>query len=168
MFSADTQVDIFLRAIYLAPLALLWVMLNVRIVGLRSFSKMTAFDFVVTVAVGSLLAGAVTVEKWPAFIQSIGAISMLLASQFAIAKIRFAFPRAVGMATNDPVWLMKDGAFIDENLKTTRVTRADVYGKLREANALKLSEVSAVILESTGDISVLHGGDPDRILLPDQ
>lgn len=168
MFSPDMHLDIFFRSIYLAPIALLWVMLNVRIIGLRSFSKMTAFDFVVTVAIGSLLAGAVTVDKWPAFFQSVGGISMLLVSQFAIAKIRIAFPRAVGMATNDPVWLMKDGEFIEKNLDMTRVTRADVYGKLREANALKLSEVNAVILESTGDISVLYGGRADREILPDQ
>ncbi|MEH6701625.1 DUF421 domain-containing protein [Parasphingorhabdus sp.] len=166
MFSADMQVDIFLRSLFLAPLALLWVMLNVRIVGLRSFSKMTAFDFVVTVATGSLLAGAVTVENWSAFIQNIGGITMLLASQFAIAKMRIADLRIVDMATNDPVWLMKDGKFIDDNLKTTRVTRDDVYAKLREANALQLSEVRAVILETTGDISVLHGITPDRELLP--
>lgn len=166
MFSADMQVDIFLRSLFLAPLALLWVMLNVRIVGLRSFSKMTAFDFVVTVATGSLLAGAVTVENWSAFIQNIGGITMLLASQFAIAKMRITDLRIVDMATNDPVWLMKDGKFIDDNLKTTRVTRDDVYAKLREANALQLSEVRAVILETTGDISVLHGITPDRELLP--
>lgn len=30
-------------------------------------------------------------------------------------------------------------------------------GKLREANVLDLSQVRAVILETTGDVSVLHG-----------
>ena len=126
MFSDDMQVDIALRIIILAPIALLWVMLTVKIVGLRSFSKMTAFDFVVTVATGSLLAGAVTVEMWPAFIQNIGSITMLLASQFAIAKLRKAKPHIVEAATNDPVWLMKDGVFLDKNLEVTRVTRDDI------------------------------------------
>ncbi|MEH6758678.1 MAG: YetF domain-containing protein [Parasphingorhabdus sp.] len=166
MFSEDVERDLLLRVVCLAPIALLWVVVNVRVVGLRSFSKMTAFDFVVTVAIGSLLAAAVTVQKWPDFIQSIGSISILLASQFIIARVRIAFPQAFGMVTNDPVILMKDGVFIDGNLRATRVTRADVYGKLREANALKLSEVNAVILETTGDISVLHGGDPDSAILP--
>lgn len=166
MFSDDMQVDIALRIIILAPIALLWVMLTVKIVGLRSFSKMTAFDFVVTVATGSLLAGAVTVETWPAFIQNIGSITMLLASQFAIAKLRKAKPHIVEAATNDPVWLMKDGVFLDKNLEVTRVTRDDIYAKLREANALRLSEVRAVILEATGDISVLHGNKPDDEILP--
>jgi uncharacterized membrane protein YcaP (DUF421 family) len=62
--------------------------------------------------------------------------------------------------------LMKDGVFLDENLEVTRVTRDDIYAKLREANALRLSEVRAVILEATGDISVLHGNKPDDEILP--
>ena len=46
------------RGVVLAAGALFWVLVLVRIVGLRSFSKMTAFDFVATVAIGSLLASA--------------------------------------------------------------------------------------------------------------
>ena len=48
--------DALLRGALLGPLALLWVLCLSRIVGLRSFTKMTAFDFVATVATGSLLA----------------------------------------------------------------------------------------------------------------
>lgn len=36
----------------------------------------------------------------------------------------------------------------------------DVYAKLREANVLSLDQVRCVVLETTGDISVMHG-DPD-------
>ena len=32
-----------------------------------------------------------------------------------------------------------------------------MIAKLREANVLDISEVRAVVLETTGDISVLHG-----------
>ena len=48
---------------------------------------------------------------------------------------------------------------LDDVLLRTRVTRDDILGKLREANVIDLSEVYAVVLESTGDISVLHGKD---------
>ncbi|MEW4467478.1 YetF domain-containing protein [Parasphingorhabdus sp. JC815] len=167
MFSGDAQIDLFLRILLLGPVALLWVVLNVRLIGLRSFSKMAAFDFVVTIATGSLLANAVTVEKWTSFIQSIGAISALLGSQYLVAKMRIHFPQLFRWLANEPVVLMKNGQFLDENLKITRVTRSDVYGKLREANALNLSKVHAVVLETTGDISVLHGDKADQAILPE-
>lgn len=33
----------------------------------------------------------------------------------------------------------------------------DLLAKLREANIVQLSEVKAIILETTGDVSVIHG-----------
>ena len=54
---------------------------------------------------------------------------------------------------------------LDDALAASRVTRADVHAKLREANALDLSRVRAVVLETTGDISVLHGDAIDPVLL---
>ena len=50
MFVNDPLVDLFLRAILLTGIAMFWVVLLVRVNGLRSFSKMTNFDFVMTVA----------------------------------------------------------------------------------------------------------------------
>lgn len=46
---------------------------------------------------------------------------------------------------------------LHENLKKARLTENDVLAKLREANVLQFSDVRAVILEATGDVSVLHG-----------
>jgi uncharacterized membrane protein YcaP (DUF421 family) len=36
------------------------------------------------------------------------------------------------------------------------VTEDELRGKLREANVIQMSEVRAVILESKGDVSVIH------------
>lgn len=49
---------------------------------------------------------------------------------------------------------------LHENLRRARVPETDLIAKLREANVLNLDQVRAVVLETTGDISVLHGG-PD-------
>jgi uncharacterized membrane protein YcaP (DUF421 family) len=38
-----------------------------------------------------------------------------------------------------------------------------LIAKLWEANVLQLSEVHAAVLETTGDISVLHGREINRI-----
>ncbi len=59
--------------------------------------------------------------------------------------------------------LMVDGRMVEENLAQTRVTPSDVRSKLREANVLDPSEVKAVVLETTGDISVLHGDPASRL-----
>ena len=50
MFADDPTLNSLLAGAVLAALALVWVVLLVRVVGLRSFSKMTSFDFVMTIA----------------------------------------------------------------------------------------------------------------------
>ena len=161
MFGLAPWLDTLVRGVALSAVALLWVMVLVRIVGLRTFSKMTAFDFIVTLSTGSLMASASSSTEWTGFVQTIVAMAALLFLQYAIARRRkdSAIFRAV--IENNAVMLMREGAFIEEALKRTRVSRADVMTKLRGANALHLSKVRAVVLETTGDISVLYGDAVD-------
>ena len=57
MFLDNTIIDLLLRGAVLAMFALFFVVFQIRIVGLRSLSKMTNFDFIMTIALGSLVAG---------------------------------------------------------------------------------------------------------------
>lgn len=50
-----------------------------------------------------------------------------------------------------------------DNLKKAKVTESDLQGKLREANVIRISEIKAVVFESTGDISVLHSSGDEEI-----
>ncbi len=145
------------RGIALTTIALLWVVALVRLVGLRSFSKMTAFDFVATIATGSLLAAAAAAESWTTFTQILLAMATLLSVQWALARARVASDRMRHLLGNTPVLLMLDGIFCEAAMRRTRVAREDVFAKIRAANALSLASVRAVVLENTGDISVLHG-----------
>lgn len=158
MFFETEPFDTLARALALSTVALCWVIFVVRLVGLRSFSKMTAFDFVVTVSVGSLLAGASQATSWTSFSQACLAISVLLGVQYVIARLRQSVDPFETWVQNCPVLLMRDGVILGEALTVTRVAEDDLMAKLREANVHDLAEVHAVVLETTGDISVLHGG----------
>lgn len=144
-----------------AAVMLFGVILYVRIVGLRSFSKMSAFDFAVTVAMGSLLA-AIAISG-SSLVDGLVAAGTLLGVQLLIALGRSRLGLAA-LVDNDPMVLMIGPEFLDDNLKKTRVTRDDIRAKLREANVRNYDEVRYVVLESTGDVSVVHGGG---VLEPD-
>lgn len=126
----------------------------VRLAGLRSFSKMSSFDFAVTVALGSLLAAVAL--SGSSLVEGLLAAGSLIGVQavLAVGRSRGNLSRAVD---NQPVLLMADGEMLDDNLRRCRITTADVRAKLREANVLSYNDVRAVVLETTGDISVLHG-----------
>ncbi len=165
MFFEETWLDILARVVVLSAIGIVWVTLVIRLVGLRSLSKMTNFDFVVTVASGSLLAGSVQATEWTAFAQALGALAALFGLQYLIAQLRQQSEAFEDAIQNGPIFLMWDGKFIENALDISRVAKDDVIAKLREANVLDMGQVRAVVLETTGDISVLHGGHLDDDLV---
>ena len=165
MFFSAEPLDTIVRALVLSTLAVCWVVFVVRAVGLRAFSKMTSVDFVVTVANGSLLAGASQATSWSAFLQAIAAMATLLGVQYISARLRKTSDRFEAIVQNSPVLLMRDGEILHPALQATRVSEDNLIAKLREANVLNVSDVRAVVLETTGDISVLHGPNLQERLL---
>jgi uncharacterized membrane protein YcaP (DUF421 family) len=49
------------------------------------------------------------------------------------------------------------------NLKHGRIEKSQLIAKLREANVIDFNQVKAVVLESTGDISVLHAASDSKL-----
>lgn len=144
---------------------LVGIITYVRVIGLRSFSKMSSFDFAITVAMGSLLA-AVSLSN-SSLADGVVAVGSLLGVQalIAVGRSRLGLSRLVD---NRPLLLMVGAGMIEENLRRARVTADDVRAKLREANVLSYDQVRYVVLETTGDVSVVHGdGDLEPDILSD-
>lgn len=136
---------------------LLAVVIYTRLIGLRTFSKMSSFDFAVTVAIGSVMASvSLTGSSLLAGVLAVGA---LLGVQYLVAQLRKRGPFS-SVVDNAPIVLMAGSQFLHDNLRRTRVTEDDVRAKLREANAYNYDMILGVILETTGDISVIHGDHP--------
>ena len=146
--------DKFFAIVLSTLLIFVAVILLTRISGKRSFSKMSSFDFASTIAIGSIIASGILLKDvTPAIaIISLSAIFLL---QTAIAYLRrFSFIHK--MIDNQPLLLMDGAEILHKNLKKARVTEDDLRSKLRAANVVHLNQVKAVVLESTGDVSVLH------------
>lgn len=128
---------------------------------------MSSFDFAMTIATGSVVATTI-ISKSPTVAQGLAALASIFALQFLVALARRKSDTFASVVDNEPVLLMKDGEVMEPALEESRVTRSDLWEKLREANCMKTDQVRAVVLESTGDISVLHSSDDvsidDRLL----
>lgn len=145
------------------------IIIITRIFGLRTFAKMSSFDFASTIAVGSILA-SIIINKNQSILKGILALLCIIGFQTLFSFLVRRNDWFKYLFTNKPQMLMKDGVIFYENLKSCNIGVSDLMGKLREANVHKLSEVQAVVFESTGDISVLHSSDlndVDSILLRD-
>jgi len=138
------------------------VIVLTRISGKRSFSKMSSFDFAATIAIGSIIASAI-LSKSITLSHGILGMACIFGLQSAIAWLR-RIKKFRNVIDNDPLLLMEGETILYDNLKKAHVTEGDLRAKLREANVLNLSQVRAVVFESTGDIAVLHTSDPDQKL----
>ena len=131
------------------------VILFARLQGLRSFSKMSSFDFPLTVAFGSIIGGAMLA---PGTDWRVGAfaIALIFLVQWVIAVGRLKSRRIETVFDNPPVLLMEGDRILPEGLARAQITESDLWAKLREANVLGPQQIRAVVMEATGDISVLH------------
>ncbi len=154
-----------LRALALTAGAVAWTLFLARLVGLRAFSKATAFDFAATIATGSLIAQAGTRSDWGPYAQAMAAIGAVFLIQYLLARGRMASSSFAQLIGNRPVLLMRDGQFLEQAMRETRVTEATLLEKIRASNVGSVSEVRALVLETTGDLSVMTSKDFDPRLL---
>lgn len=136
---------------------LLGIVAYVRIAGLRSFSKMSAFDFAVTVAMGSLL--ATVAMSGSSLLDGFTAAGALLGAQVVVALLRSRLGLG-SLVDNEPLLLMVGPRMLEDNLRRARVTPGDLRAKLREANVRSYEQVRCVVFETTGDVNVVHGDGP--------
>lgn len=148
----DTLINIIATAFALYATLLLFV----KLLGLRSFAEMAAPDLAVTVAIGTVISSTLLPSN-PTFVDGVTVLAVLFIIQFAVSRVRLKSKSIKSVMENSPVLVMDSNGIIEKNLQKTFLTKEDLMAKLREANAYDLSKVKAVVFETTGDISVLHG-----------
>ncbi len=139
------------------------IIMYTRLSGLRTFGKLSSFDFAITIAIGSIIA-TVILSDTTTLVQGMVALGALIGLQFIISKFRRWWYPVEKAVSNTPLLLMIDGRILEKNLEQVSLSENTLISKLREANVFDLSEVRAVVMETTGDISVLHTADQKQKL----
>ncbi|CAN5840395.1 DUF421 domain-containing protein [soil metagenome] len=154
-----------LRILTIGPLAFVTLVLVLRASGKRTLSKMNAFDFVVTIALGSLFA-TVVINQDVTLAEGAVAFAVLVAAQFAITFISVRSDRFERFLKAEPTLLYRNGEMLGKSLRRMRVTEREVETIVRRRGLPNLDTVSAVILEADGSLSVIEASD-DIELYPD-
>ncbi len=136
-----------------------------RLSGKRTLSKWNAFDFVVTIALGSILATTLVSTK-TSFFQGMLAFSVLIFFQYIITWIAVRSPVVQKFIKAEPTLLLYQGKLQYSVLKQERVNEAEVFAALRSQGVASTETVEAVILETDGSFSVIKqvGNDPHSTL----
>ena len=151
-----------LQILITAPIMYLYVIFWVRVIGIRSTSQMNSFDWIVTVAVGSVFASTI-VFKQTMLIEGMVAIFVLLGLQYVLTYTVRRSQKVRNILKATPQLLFFDGKFLEENMRNERIVRSEVYAVIREAGYKSTDDVYAIVLETNAKMSVIPNENNDQL-----
>lgn len=134
------------------------IVLMLRMVGQQALAKMSGFDLVFTVTLGSVVANVAVTRAIP-LIDAIVAIDAILLLQETTRWLQSRNLRVHHLVRQPPALLLWDGKMLEQKLRDTRVSADEVRAAIRCAGLSSLSEVRAVLLENNGEFSVIPKSD---------
>lgn len=144
-----------IRTICLTTLGYAAMVLILRISGKRTLSKMNAFDFIVTIALGSCLA-TVALNKNVPLADGVTAILLFISFQFLLTWLSVRIKTIKKLITSSPSLLFYKGEFLYPAMKKERITVEEIYSNAWQKGMASLDEVDMIILETTGDITFIE------------
>jgi uncharacterized membrane protein YcaP (DUF421 family) len=146
------------RTIVVGILAYVALVILLRLSGKRTLSKMSAFDLVVTVALGSTLA-TVLLSKDVALAEGVTAFMVLIALQLTLTWASVRSSAVARLIKSEPTLLLHRGSFLREAMRRERVLEEEILAALRSDGIASVDRVEAVVLETDGSFSVTAGAE---------
>lgn len=143
-----------IRILIVGVLAYAAIIFWLRVSGKRTLSKWNAFDFIVTIALGSTLA-TVIMSKDVAFFEGVFALGLLVGLQFIITFLAVRFDWLKKLVNSEPALLFDKGEFLRDRLRGERVTESEIRMAIRAEGVAAVEEIEAVVLETDGSFSVI-------------
>lgn len=143
-----------LRTTVITVLAYSALIILLRISGKRTLSSMNAFDFIVTIALGSSLA-TVALNKDVALTDGVLVFLLFIGLQYGITWWSVRNKSIKRKITNHPTLLIYDGKKIDSAIKKERITDEELFLAARKKGVLDLKEIDFAVLETTGSLTII-------------
>ncbi len=143
-----------IRTFVITILAYICLIFFLRLSGKRTLSKMNAFDFIVTVALGSCLA-TVSLNKNVTLTDGALVFLILIFLQFLITTLSTRFKAVKYIITNKPTLIAYKGEILYDVMKRERITKDELFAAARSNGVTQLEDLAVVVLETTGDITVI-------------
>lgn len=141
-------------------------MILVKLFGSRVLTSMSASDAVIIIMFGAV-SGRVIVGNPPTLAAGVVGLATLMALEAAFGTVR----RYVGWSRfidRRPVLLMYKGRKHVENMQFAHISNSDIISAIRKAGLGRFQDVQAMVLEPTGQISIVKSGQPlDNTILAD-
>lgn len=136
-----------------AVLAYFVLFLFIRISGKRTLAKLTAFDFVVTVTLGSTLSSIILAKVTVA--EGSVALAIIIALQYLLAWTARESKTLEKVINSKPTMVFYRGTFLEDAMQKEVLTHEEIYAEIRKYRMLDIDEVEAVVMELNGELTVI-------------
>ncbi|WP_371380194.1 YetF domain-containing protein [Sporomusa aerivorans] len=135
-------------------LMLLSLLLIARILGRRTLSELTFYDFVIGLFIGNIGSSVITDEEFGIrnglIVLTVATLWILAISMLALKSVP-----ARKLIEAEPLTVLRRGKILENNLKKRYYNVNDLLEMLREQGIFDPNEVEMALIESDGHLSVL-------------
>lgn len=136
-----------------AVLAYFTLFLFIRIAGKRTLAKLTAFDFVVTVTLGSTLSSMILNKV--TLVEGAVALVVIISLQYFLAWTARESKTLEKVINSSPTMVFYRGKFLKEAMAKEVLTEEEIYSEFRKYRMLDVDQVEAVVMELNGELTVI-------------
>jgi uncharacterized membrane protein YcaP (DUF421 family) len=132
----------------------LTMLVAIRLAGRRTVAQLSAYDVIVTVALGTLLSSTIVAPQ-PSYAQATTAVFTLLAVQVAVSALRRRSELMRRLLEFEPEVVVRDGEMqLPRGLQTSQLSHGELRSRLRQHGIFTDEPLALVVLEPSGQISV--------------
>jgi uncharacterized membrane protein YcaP (DUF421 family) len=127
---------------------------GMRLLGRRQMGQLTVLDLVIVLLLGSAVETATVAGQTTLRAGMIAAATLLLANRL-LALVLGRSRRLTHLIAGEPVLLIHEGQFVEEHLRRSGMTHADVLEAIRERGFSSPERVRFAVLEVDGAITAV-------------
>lgn len=145
---------IYYQWIIRAVVIFLWLFLMTKLMGQRQIGRLTLLDFIISITVGSTIAGALNnpMVSISSVLLTIGTFTVI---DILINYISLKNSKLRRIFQDEPIILIKNGKILEDTMRKARMNIDDLLMELRLKKLPDLSDTEFAVLESNGKISVI-------------
>ena len=133
-------------------------LLLIRLSGMRTFGKNTAFDIIITIMLGAILSRGITGAS--SFSAVVAAAAVMVIIHRVLAMMSMNSPSISKIIEGESRLLYKNGKIQWKNMKRSSLSLHDLEESIRqELNENSFDNIDEIYIESNGKISVVKKED---------
>ena len=171
MLMHDLPFTFLLEVVIRTVIMFLIILLALRASGKRGIKQLSIFELVLIIGLGSAAGDPMFYEDvgiLPAFTVFLVVISLYI----AVTKLSDRFVPVEKMLEGEPLYVIKEGRLQMKAFAQSDLSKDEFFAELRVHNVEHLGQVRTVLIETSGDFSILYYPDeevrPGLPIFPDE